>query len=461
MAESTMSKATKIKWIVTIVLTLAVYLIPTNDIYTKQISLFFTVTVFGLLLMAFEFFDPLVVSVVMPMGWVLFGVTNAAGAMSGWTNSIIYMCVGAYFMANALEETGLLRRVAVAILSKMGNGWTVLLFGIFFASLVLTIMTFGMAYIIMATLCVGMIKSLDLKLQSREAALIGFACLLGSCCTRSAVYTPANYGMTIAQAQLVDPTFMVSPLQAMMHNWPMILVCMISLFVVSKIWKVDISLKGSEYFKAELKDMGKMSVKEKKSSIFMVIFFALLIATPVLKVDPNLLFALAPWVLLLPGINVATEHSIRHLNWQSVFFIGACMAIGNVATQLGIGDIIAKVAMPIMTNLSTLGFFGMEFVMTFVLNFFMTPLAIWSLTTVPMCQIALEAGMSLYPVVYGLIVSSEAIFLPYEFIPYLVVYSFGMMSMSDFIKFNLVRCVIFLLGILFLLVPYWMIIGLL
>lgn len=53
--------------------------------------------------------------------------------MSGWTNSIIYMCVGAYFMANALEETGLLRRVAVAILSKMGNGWTVLLFGIFFA----------------------------------------------------------------------------------------------------------------------------------------------------------------------------------------------------------------------------------------------------------------------------------------------------------------------------------------
>lgn len=38
MAESTMSKATKIKWIVTIALTLAVYLIPTNDIYTKQIS---------------------------------------------------------------------------------------------------------------------------------------------------------------------------------------------------------------------------------------------------------------------------------------------------------------------------------------------------------------------------------------------------------------------------------------
>lgn len=137
------------------------------------------------------------------------------------------------------------------------------------------------------------------------------------------------------------------------------------------------------------------------------------------------------------------------------------MAIGNVATSLGIGNIFAKLAMPVMTSQGSFSFFGMEFLITFVLNFFMTPLAIWSLSTVPMCQIAMEAGINLYPTVYGLIVSSEAILLPYEFIPYLIVYSFGMMSMSDFIKFNLVRCIIFLLGIMFLLVPYWMLIGLL
>lgn len=461
METAKLDRATKIKWIITLIATVAVYLIPTNDVYTKQISLFLTVTVFGLLLMAFEFFQPLVVSIVMPMAWVAVGVTDVAGAMSGWTSSIIGMCVGAYFMANALEEAGVLKRIAIAILSKMANGWMVLLYGIFFSALVLTIITFGMAYIIMATLCIGMIKSLDIKLASRESALIGFSCLLGTCCTRSAIYNPTNFGMTVGQAQMVDPDFMVTPFQAMAHTGPMILICMLTLFVVSKIWKVDIKMKGTAYFKEELSKMGKMTIKEKKCVVFLVIFFILLISSSFLGFDPNLLFALAPWVLLLPGINVATEQSIYRLNWQSVFFIGACMAIGNVATQLGIGDIIAELAMPIMSETNVFVFFLMIFLITFVLNFFMTPLAIWSLMTVPMIHIGMAAGIDIYPVVYGLIISAEAIVLPYEFIPYLVVYAFGMMSMSDFIKFNAVRCVLYLIGLLVLMVPYWMLVGIL
>ena len=91
----------KIKWAITIVVTLIILMIPTNDVYTRQMSLIFASTVFALFMMAFEFFDPIVVSIIMPMSWVALGVTNAAGAMSGWTNTIMYMVVGAYFLANA------------------------------------------------------------------------------------------------------------------------------------------------------------------------------------------------------------------------------------------------------------------------------------------------------------------------------------------------------------------------
>ena len=70
MENASNNKAEKVKWLVTLIITLGVYLIPTNDVYTRQMSLFFTVTVFGLLLMAFEFFEPLVVSVTIPMLWV-------------------------------------------------------------------------------------------------------------------------------------------------------------------------------------------------------------------------------------------------------------------------------------------------------------------------------------------------------------------------------------------------------
>lgn len=131
MSEIKKSNSLKIKWMVTIACTIIVFFIPTNDVYTKQMSLFFTITLFGLFLMAFEFFEPIVVSILMPMAWVAVGVTDAAGAMSGFTSTIVPMLAGAYFLANALSESGLLRRVALIVIKKCGGSWTGLLFGVF------------------------------------------------------------------------------------------------------------------------------------------------------------------------------------------------------------------------------------------------------------------------------------------------------------------------------------------
>lgn len=450
-----------VKWIITLVVTIAVFLIPTNEVYTKQMSLFFTVTVFGLFLMAFEFFDPIVVSIIMPMGWVALKVTDAAGAMSGWMNTIMYMVVGAYFMANALDESGFLKRVALIIIAKTGGNWTGLLLGIFLAGVVVSIGTFGLSYIILATLCIGIIKSLELPVPSKASAMICFACMLGVCSSRCFIYAPSTYAVVIAQGQLLDPSFNITPVQAFTHNTPMFIVSLITLLLVNKLWKSDVEMHTAEYFANELAAMGAMEAKEKKAAVFMIIFFALLLSGPWTGIDANLLFAIMPWLLLLPGINVASVDSVRRLNWQNVFFIASCMAIGTVASSLGIGTIIAEFASPIMRNAGVFGFFGIIFAVTFVLNFFMTPMAIWSLMTVPLCDIALNIGMSIRPVCYSLVMCSEAILLPYEYVPYLIVYSFGMISMSDFIKMNIMRCVLYLIGFMVLLVPYWMFIGVL
>ena len=54
---------------------------------------------------------------------------------------------------------------------------------------------------------------------------------------------------------------------------------------------------------------------------------------------------------------------------------------------------------------------------------------------------------------------SEAIIFPYEYVPYLLVFSFGMISMKDFIKMSVVRCIIYALGLMLFLIPYWKLIG--
>ena len=45
-------------------------------------------------------------------------------------------------------------------------------------------------------------------------------------------------------------------------------------------------------------------------------------------------------------------------------------------------------------------------------------------------------------------------------IKYLTVYAFGMISMKDFIKMSIVRCFIYVVGFFAILIPYWIIIGL-
>lgn len=86
----------------------------------------------------------------------------------------------------------------------------------------------------------------------------------------------------------------------------------------------------------------------------------------------------------------------------------------------------------------------------------MTPLAIIALITQPLIGIAATIGVSPLPFLYAVNACSEAILLPYEYVPYLIVYGFGMISMKDFIKFNFVRSIIFFVGFLVVLVPYWM-----
>ena len=100
------------------------------------------------------------------------------------------------------------------------------------------------------------------------------------------------------------------------------------------------------------------------------------------------------------------------------------------------------------------------FAIVFALNFLMTPLAIFALITAPLLTLAVNLGFSPIPFAYAICGLSEAIILPYEYIPYLLIYSFGMIKMKDFIVLNALRSVLVFLGYIVLLIPYWMLIGL-
>lgn len=81
-------------------------------------------------------------------------------------------------------------------------------------------------------------------------------------------------------------------------------------------------------------------------------------------------------------------------------------------------------------------------------------MAIWSLLTIPLLTIVTQLGYPALPFAYAINACAEAIILPYEYVPYLIIFSFGMMKVKDFFVFNLIRSIVVMVGICVVMTGY-------
>lgn len=66
------NKSEAIKWLITILVPFCVALIPANEVYTDTMRIFFVITLAGIMLMAFETMNMMVVSLLLPIAYMIF-----------------------------------------------------------------------------------------------------------------------------------------------------------------------------------------------------------------------------------------------------------------------------------------------------------------------------------------------------------------------------------------------------
>lgn len=67
-----MDKNMLIKWAVVFIAAAAIWFIPCNGVYSPEVKKFLLVTATGILLVAFELIDLMAVSMLFPIGYILF-----------------------------------------------------------------------------------------------------------------------------------------------------------------------------------------------------------------------------------------------------------------------------------------------------------------------------------------------------------------------------------------------------
>lgn len=460
--STTKKNSTIIKWAVVLILTLICLVIPEQGIYTREVKFFLAVTIFGLAVSATELLPDLFVALILPAGWVLFNVAPAQTIFESWVGTTILMVLGAFVMAAALDDCGILRRIAFALMCKVKGSYFSLLVGLLICGVIINILTSGRGYLIMAVLGAGLCVSMK-NMRSKFAVGVCVAVMLGGATAHSYTYLSTSWAIiTKMGADYLEPNA-ITPLTIIYHNWPMFLVSIVILFIVSRWYKPDEKdIHDVDYFRKNLEAMGPISRNEKWNIAMLALLILYIFTVGWHGFDIALGFMIIPWIVYLPGINAASKESLKTINFPMLFFIASCMSIGTIATYLGLGDVLMDSCMDLLHgNTSPFAIMAIVFAIVFILNFFMTPAAIFSLITGPMLGLAVSLGYNAVPFAYAVNACAEAILLPYEYVPYLVIFSFGMISMKDFVKVNILRSVVFFAGFLLVLVPYWMLIGLL
>ena len=81
--------------------------------------------------------------------------------------------------------------------------------------------------------------------------------------------------------------------------------------------------------------------------------------------------------------------------------------------------------------------------------------------TAPITQLALDLGIKPLGAIYVLFNTLDQIVLPYEYVNYLMFFSFGVITMKDFFKIMSTKLIFGAVFLAIILIPYWNLIGVL
>lgn len=451
------SKKHVISWIFTLGIPLILMLIPTNDVYTPQIRIYCAITLMAIIMFAVENVNQAAVSIMLPIAYIILNIVPAEVALSPWLSSTPWMIWGGLLLSNVMESTGLLQRIAYKCMVLTGGTYFGILIGLALAGWILNFFIPSQACLPMAVLAYSICKALDLGLSKASAGIM-LSAAAGALLPLMFMYGP-SVAVVYTTGMSVTGDAAPSWTEFLIQNLVSVLFLVVMVLLYAKMFKPETHINGKDYFVAKYAELGKMSLKEKKCLGVCLFLVLAILTTNIHGVAIGWVFTFIPCTCYWPLINIGSKDDIKNVNYSMLLFVVACTSIGTVASALGVGQIITDMSMPIIEGKSMWFVAGFVWILCVVLNFLMTPLAIWGAVTAPLTSIALSIGINpeaLYMVIYH---ACDQIIFPYENVYYLIFFSFGAMKLSHFAKGMAVKMLVNFIFVMGILVPYWMLIG--
>ena len=466
-----MLRITHLKWLLSLLIPAGAYFavqtaVQADPSLNPHLPMFFAITLWAITVWATDILPAVPSAAAMTFLYLLCNVAPAPVIFGAWGAFLPWICFGALILSEALEQTGLTRRLALQLMHLVGATFTrivvsLMTVGMFMAFLLPDIMCRVFIFVAIAH---GLVMALELDPKSRISSAIIMA---GFCSATSPGYgflTGTEMSL-IAMDQIKSIITIPTWGEYALANLPfIILYCCFSIFMCVKIIPGKEHIPHEDHLKEvvaeRLRDMGPMTTQEWKLLILMICAITGLLTSKWHGLNGYFLYALIAICCYLPWIGLASFENVRKLNVGFLVFIVACLGMGSVAVHLGAAKWFASLVVPLIDGLSPIWLVLSSYLSAVAVNFMLTPLAAVSALSLPWAEIAQHVNMNPLPMLYSFLYGLDQYIFPYEYALYMYIFSTGYITPKHMFK-GLGLRILFVAVILMLLqVPYWKLIGL-
>jgi di/tricarboxylate transporter len=381
-----------------------------------------------------------------------------------WKTHLVYLVISGYLIASAVESSGLGKRIAYKFILKYVTSFSSVIISCYVLGLLLSFLIphpFPRCFLIMSVMAF-ITKAADLKRE--DVAIIGLA-VFGGSTANSMVLLTGDSTLNILAASFGGQTlswlgwakYMAVP-GVVTHI--LMAALQLKLFKPSKPFQMD-----KEIIRRQLAELGSLSTAEKKTVLWIALGVLLWASDSLHHIPPGWIGAIIAVGLSLPLIG----DIIGPKNWNSVsmgtlIFLTGAMAIGTVGAHSGMNKWIASVALPGYVPDNAFVFAALVVTIAVAIHMVMGSLMAVLGITAP-AIIAWGSAAGWHPLFCSLLVYTAICIhwiLPMHSLNILVGTGDGggQYKDSEVIKFGLAQTAVVYFVILFIEVPWWMLMGL-
>lgn len=273
----------------------------------------------------------------------LLGTGNALShAFSGFSTSAVALVAAALFLAAAMQETNLHKRLALLVLSIVGNKTRNIVIGAIIVSIVLAFFVPSATARAGAVvpILLGMIAAFNVSKNSRLASLLIITAVQAVSIWNIGIKTAAAQNIVAVNFINQQLGFDVSWGEWFLYAAPWSVLMSIALyFIMIKVMPPELNAieGGKQLINEELKKLGPVSGREWRLiaiSILLLLFWST--EKTLHPIDSASITIIALGVMLLPKIGVITWKGVENkIPWGTIVVFGVGISLGNVLLKTG------------------------------------------------------------------------------------------------------------------------------